>query len=177
MKSRWIAILLALLLLIFAGVYIYQALDKPKRKPVAPAPQNPVEQYEPKFRRDGSLQLIDRKNDTLMSLEIEVVDNEYGITTGLMYRKQMAANRGMLFVFPDVRMRSFWMKNTHIPLDIIFIAENKTIVTIQKNTKPFSEASIPSSAEAKYVLEVNAGTADRIGLKEGDRIAYTLDKK
>lgn len=114
-----------------------------------------------------------RAQDTLKTLEIEIVDEEYGITRGLMFRKQMEENRGMLFIFPDVDMRSFWMRNTIIPLDIIFVGEDHRIVTIQRNTKPYSETSIPSSAPAKYVLEVNAGFTERYGLQLGDKLDWT----
>ncbi|MHB1277506.1 MAG: DUF192 domain-containing protein [Bacteroidia bacterium] len=176
MKNKWIAWSLLLLLLLFAGFYIYSTFIREKHPstptPIASAPT------EPKFRHDGNLVIYRNlnKNDTLKTLEIEVVADEYGVTRGLMYRKKMEENRGMLFIFPDVSMRSFWMRNTIIPLDIIFISEQKTIVTIQRNTTPFSEKSIPSSAPAKYVLEVNAGLSDKYGWKDGDSLEWELLK-
>lgn len=172
MKNKWIAWSLLLLLLLFAGFYIYSTYFREKRKTTPPEIVNT--QTEPKFRHDGNLTIFRNldKNDTLKTLEIEIVDDEYGITRGLMFRKKMEENRGMLFLFPDAAMRSFWMRNTIIPLDIIFISEQKTIVTIQRNTTPFSEKSIPSSAPAKYVLEVNAGLSDKYGWKDGDSIEW-----
>ena len=172
MKNKWIAWSLLLLLLMFAGFYIYSTFFR--KKHIVTPPEIVQTDSEPKFRHDGDLVIYRNlnKNDTLKVFEIEVVKDEYGITRGLMYRKKMEENRGMLFVFPDVSMRSFWMRNTIIPLDIIFISEQKTIVTIQKNTTPFSEKSIPSSAAAKYVLEVNAGLSDKYGWKDGDSIEW-----
>lgn len=176
MKNKWIAWSLLLLLLLFAGFYIYSTFIREKRH-IAP-PEIAPAQTEPKFKHEGNLVIYRNldKNDTLKTLEIEIVDDEYGITTGLMYRKKMDENRGMLFIFPDVSKRSFWMRNTIIPLDIIFISEQKTIVTIQRNTTPFSEKSIPSSAPAKYVLEVNAGLSDKYGWKDGDSMEWELLK-
>ena len=78
----------------------------------------------------------------------------------------------MLFIFPDEDFRSFYMKNTKIPLDIIYIDADKTIVSIQKNAKPFDETSLPSDAPAKYVLEINGGLFDEWQLQIGDKITY-----
>ena len=78
----------------------------------------------------------------------------------------------MLFVFDDVTERYFYMKNTKIALDLIYINEDKAIVSFQKNAKPFDETSLPSNALAKYVLEVNAGLVDIWELSVGDSIDY-----
>jgi len=170
MKNKWISYSLLLLLLMFGAFYMYSTLRTP-HKPATKTPE--YVQTDPKFTHEADM-VISRGNDTLKSLEIEIVDEEYGIKRGMMFRKQMEENRGMLFIFPDVQMRSFWMRNTIIPLDIIFVAEDRSIVTIQKNTKPFSETSIPSSAPAKYVLEVNAGLSDNYNLRLGDKLDWTL---
>lgn len=170
-NNKWIAYTLIILLVMFAAFYLYSTLRKPRNVRTAPVEyQTP----NPPFRHDANLVLYrnPNKSDTLKILEIEIVEDEYGITRGLMFRKKMEENRGMLFIFPNVDMRSFWMRNTIMPLDIIFISEAKTIVTIQKNTTPFSEKSIPSSAPAKYVLEVNAGFADQYGLQNGDHLNW-----
>ena len=84
----------------------------------------------------------------------------------------MEANQGMLFVFPDVSVRSFYMKNTEFPLDIIYIGANQKIVSFQKNAQPYNESSLPSEAPAKYVLEINAGLSDNMGLQVGDSISF-----
>lgn len=125
------------------------------------------------FTKEGELTLYKTTTDsTKVVIDIEIADTEYETQTGLMYRNSMKKNQGMLFVFDDVSERSFYMKNTKIPLDLIFIDANKTIVSFQKNAKPFDESSLPSKVPAKYVLEVNAGLVDTWELSVGDRINY-----
>ena len=79
----------------------------------------------------------------------------------------------MLFIFPNEEYRSFWMANTPLSLDIIFVNSAREIVTIQRDAVPFSEESVPSTKPATYVVEVNAGYADRHGLAEGDRVQWS----
>jgi uncharacterized membrane protein (UPF0127 family) len=86
---------------------------------------------------------------------------------GLMNRDQLKARTGMWFVFEDDAKRSFWMRNTRIPLDIVYVDHKGKIVRIFKNTRPYSERGLPSGAPARYVLEVNAGEASQLGLAEG----------
>lgn len=141
------------------------------------SPSRNVSQVEIKFKKEGELKLIKVANDSLVaSLDIEIADDDYQTQTGLMYRKSMAANHGMLFIFPDTDYRSFYMKNTEIPLDIIYISQDRTIVSIQKNAKPMDETSLPSEGPAKYVLEVNAGLSDEWQLNKGDKIEFTVMK-
>jgi uncharacterized membrane protein (UPF0127 family) len=92
---------------------------------------------------------------------------------GLMFRKSMDDAKGMLFIFDKSEEHSFWMKNTVMSLDIIFINENKEIVKIHKNTKPFSTESLPSIKPSMYVVEVQAGFTDKYGIKEGDKIDFS----
>jgi uncharacterized protein len=89
---------------------------------------------------------------------------------GLMYRETLAPDAGMLFVFPRREPVSFWMKNTKLPLDIVFIADDGEIVKIHASTKPFSEAPLPSVKPVRFVLEVAGGTCAAHGVKEGDRV-------
>jgi uncharacterized protein len=89
-----------------------------------------------------------------------------------MYRRSMPDSCGMIFVMPDYEPQKFWMKNTYIPLDIIFLDETKKIVTIQANTTPFSEAGVESYEKAKFVLEVNAGYCKRKGIEKGDLVKW-----
>lgn len=126
------------------------------------------------FTKEGELQLLKAENDSIIAtLDIEIADDEYQTQTGLMYRRSMAKNHGMLFVFEDMLLRSFYMKNTEFALDIIYLNSEKKIVSIQKNAKPFDEASAPSESPAQYVLEVNAGLSDKWKLEKGDRIKFT----
>lgn len=132
-----------------------------------------IEQVEVTFTKEGELELFKTNTDsTKIKIDIEIASSDYEIQTGLMYRNSMENNQGMLFVFDDSRPRSFFMKNTRIPLDLIFLDEEKRIVSFQKNAKPFDESSLPSNAPARYVLEVNAGLVDYWNLSVGDRVSY-----
>ena len=85
----------------------------------------------------------------------------------------MEDNQGMLFVFPTMRQRFFYMKNTQIPLDLIFLNNDNFIVSFQENAKPLDESSLPSQVPAQYVLEINAGLAEKWLLEIGDRMEYS----
>ncbi len=129
------------------------------------------------LKKEGELRFISKvTGKTIKRIDIEIADNEYERTQGLMYRSSMPDSAGMLFIFEHSQLRSFWMKNTIIPLDIIYFNENKEIVTIHKYTTPFSEASIFSYKRAQYVVEVNAGFCDRYKIMEGDRIVFSSAK-
>lgn len=129
------------------------------------------------FEKEGVLTLRKATSDSIIStLDIEIADDEYQTQTGLMYRDHMDKKQGMLFIFPDERPRSFYMKNTHIPLDIIYINSNKKVVSIQKNAKPFDETSLPSEGAAKYVLEINSGLADTWNIETGDTLDFSILK-
>ena len=93
---------------------------------------------------------------------------------GLMFRKSMAPDAGMLFVFDRAEQQVFWMKNTLIPLDMIFIAADGRIVNIHERAVPGSLDPIPSAGPVRGVLEVNGGTASRLGIKPGDRVLHPI---
>ena len=125
------------------------------------------------FTKEGSLQIYKQENDSLISsLDIEIAETDYETQTGLMYRKGMETHQGMLFIFPDVAMHSFYMKNTEFPLDILFIDEDLKVASIQKNAQPFNENGLSSKVPVKYVLEVNAGLSDTWSIEVGDRISF-----
>lgn len=130
------------------------------------------------FEQEGSLIVLNPVGDTVCSILIEIADTEFEQERGLMYRHFMPEDAGMLFIFKKEEYRSFWMKNTHLPLDIIYIDANRVIKTIRKNTVPHSEASVPSDAPAQYVLEVNAGFCDIHHIEEGMSIQFSrlIDK-
>ncbi len=137
----------------------------------------PAKKSAPEFRKDGTLQFLKTDGTSIgTNIEIEVADSEYEHAQGLMHRRFMDANRGMLFIMDEFKVQSFYMRNTHIPLDIIYLDDQKTIVSIQKNTVPLSEESLPSEGDALYVLEVNAGYCDQHGIGPGDQISFQISE-
>ena len=129
---------------------------------------------EPQFVKEGELEFLNKDGKTVISkIDIEIADNTPERMQGLMYRKSMDENRGMLFIFQNNEHRGFYMKNTLIPLDIIFLDSAKQVLKIFKNTTPFSERTLESGLPAKFVVEVNAGYTDRYGIKEGDMIKFS----
>jgi len=107
-----------------------------------------------------------------LSLNIKIADNDSARMKGLMFVKNLPENEGMLFIMEDEAQVNMWMKNTYIPLDMIFINSNKEIVSMAENTKPLSTEIISSKNKVKYVLEINGGLAKKSGLKIGDKINY-----
>jgi uncharacterized protein len=102
---------------------------------------------------------------------VEVVDNDADRAKGLMYRKELPEGRGMLFDFHRDQEVSFWMQNTYIPLDMIFIRGDGQILRIEENTTPLSTRMIPSRGPVRAVLEVIGGTSRKLGIAPGDRVA------
>ena len=105
---------------------------------------------------------------------VEIADDNEERARGLMYREALADNRGMLFEFPDVEPRAFWMQNTPNPLDIIYIGADGKVVSIVENAAPFSTEQRPSAGPAKGVLELRGGRAAELGLKPGDQIRHAF---
>jgi uncharacterized protein len=105
---------------------------------------------------------------------VEMATTEEEKQTGLMYRKELPDGKGMLFDFSPEQQISMWMKNTYIPLDMIFIRADGRILRIAENTEPLSTKIISSGGLARGVLEVIAGTAQKYGIQPGDRVAHPL---
>ncbi len=103
---------------------------------------------------------------------VEVADSQTEREYGLMCRRSLAADRGMLFVFPKAGYQAFWMRNTLIPLDIIYIGPDGRVVSVVRNAQPLNEAPLPSGAPAQFVLELAAGRAAQIGLLPGDKVQH-----
>ena len=128
------------------------------------------------FKKEGELFLKKATTDSVFkTLDIEIAETEYETQTGLMYRHMMESHQAMLFIFKKEQPRSFFMKNTEFPLDIIYINKKKEIVRIQKNAKPFDNKSLPSSLPVLYVLEINGGLSDSWGINLGDSIEWTVN--
>ena len=96
---------------------------------------------------------------------------------GLMYRTTLSENRGMLFLFDTPQKRYFWMKNTYIPLDLLFLDQGGSIVHIYKNASPRSMQIIPSNLPSLAVLEIQGGLSDRLGIRVGDRVVYPFSMR
>ena len=108
--------------------------------------------------------------------QVEVARTPDLRSQGLMYRKSMPADRGMLFDFERVEPVSMWMKNTYISLDMLFIRPDGTIARIAANTEPLSTRTVSSGEPVLSVLELNAGSAARLGIRPGDRVEHPLFK-
>ena len=107
-----------------------------------------------------------------ITFNVEVAKTIEERRTGLMYRKKLLNNEGMLFIFPREKIIQLWMKNTYIPLDVIFISENKVIVDIKKNMEKLSETIVKSKVKSRYALEFNAGLINKLDIKIGDKVLF-----
>lgn len=163
MNSRLIK---SLIVLAISSILLFITSCKEEEKVIKP--------IEITFKKEGELKLFKGTSDSLItSFNIEIADDDYETQTGLMHRKSMEDNNAMLFIFPDMRTRSFYMKNTYISLDIIYLDNDNTIVSIQENAKPLDETSLPSEGPAQYVLEVNGGLSQQWSITAGDRMEFT----
>jgi uncharacterized protein len=127
---------------------------------------------EPPFVDEGDLKFIDKNGKEIAKIDIEIAEKDAERNQGLMYRTHMGEFQGMLFLFDKPASQAFWMHNTYISLDIIYVNEKKEVVSIQKNAAVQSDQSLPSLKPAQYVVEVNAGFSDRYGIVVGTKIQF-----
>ncbi|MBP0109756.1 MULTISPECIES: DUF192 domain-containing protein [Bradyrhizobium] len=118
------------------------------------------------------LEIVTKNGVQVFSVEMATTEEEK--QTGLMYRKELADGKGMLFDFNPEQEVSMWMKNTYVSLDMIFIRADGRILRIAENTEPLSTKIISSRGPARAVLEVVAGTAQKYGIRPGDRVGHPL---
>jgi len=149
LRRSWAAVLFAALVLVQAPPLAAQKLER--------------------------LEVVTRTGVHVFDVELAVTPEER--SKGLMYRKEMPGTQGMLFDFEGEGPIAMWMKNTYLSLDMIFIRADGRIARIAENTTPLSEATIQSGAPVKAVLEVVAGTAKRLGIAPGDRVAHRIFRK
>lgn len=177
-KPNIVLYVLIAVVVIVAGYFIYTTINDKKpieHKVNTEKTDKQKESQEPVFKKQGELEFVSAKDKKIIKkIDIEIADNDAKRQQGLMYRKTMEETQGMLFVFLASELQSFWMKNTVLSLDIMFVNENKEIVKIHKSTKPFSEQSLPSDKKSMYVVEVIAGFSDKYGVKEGDKIDFKI---
>jgi uncharacterized protein len=126
------------------------------------------------IRADGEQTVEIASKGGVHIFSVEVVDNDADRAKGLMYRKELPEGRGMLFDFHRDQEVSFWMQNTYIPLDMVFIRGDGRILRIEENTEPLSTRLIPSGGPVRAVLEVIGGTTRKLGIAPGDRVASPI---
>lgn len=109
-----------------------------------------------------------------VSFIVDIADNDETRAKGLMFVQSLADDRGMLFDFKETRIVSFWMRNTFIPLDMIFIAEDGEIKYIHANARPHDETGISPDMPVRFVLEIAGGRAAELGLEVGDKVSHRI---
>lgn len=164
-KNKWVRLLVLLGIFVAMLFLIF--------KPFLPNKNQTPNRIEIEFTKEGELSFFDKQNDEIITkIDIEIAEDDYERALGLMYRYSMSDSIGMLFIMEEEVPQSFWMKDTYISLDIMYLNKDFEIVKIQKYTQPFSEQPIPSVEKSKYVVEVNGGFCDKFKIKEGDFIKY-----
>jgi uncharacterized membrane protein (UPF0127 family) len=161
----------AVIIIIAAVAYIVFSVIGEDKPPVSGNNGEVTNVYT--FKKEGELTIYDRETkEARVKIDIEIADTDERRARGLMERESMGEKEGMLFIFPQVQPLSFYMKNTKISLDMLFIDENRNVINIAKLTEPFTLSSYRSERPGKYVLEVNAGFCDRYLVKAGDSLAF-----
>ena len=128
-------------------------------------------------RSESGLEPLEIKTSSgVHAFQVEIAKDEASREKGLMYRRFMPADRGMLFEFEREEPVAFWMRNTYIPLDMIFITHDGTVARVAANAEPLNDTAIPSGAPVIGVLELNGGVAARIDLKPGDKVSAPFFK-
>ncbi|SRR6056297_807138 len=122
----------------------------------------------------ATVSFIEQSNEEVISVRAAVADDDDSRSEGLMNVHNLPDDAGMIFIFDDEAPRSFWMANTPISLDILFVNSEMEIVRIHRNTPPYSHENIVSESPAKYVVEVNAGFTLNHDIREGMKISYTI---
>ncbi len=156
-------------IVVIAAVVIFLAISNLLKKNVTDS--------EYKFKKDGTLTFLNDSSQVKAKIDIQIANTEFDRELGLMFRKSMKENQGMLFIFPQDTTQTFWMRNTFIPLDMVFINSQKVIVSISKDTKILSDQTYTSRGPAQYVLEVNAGYCDKFNIHSGDKVTWKEIKK
>ncbi|MDR0965005.1 MAG: DUF192 domain-containing protein [Myxococcales bacterium] len=123
----------------------------------------------PKLSQTGLVRILTRDGRSI-EVSVEIASNDEDRTRGLMFRRAMPQMAGMIFVFEDEEQRSFWMRNTYLPLDMIFAKADGTILGIVENAEPLTLTSRAVQGASKFVLELNAGFCARQGIGAGDKL-------
>jgi len=124
------------------------------------------------IRNDGRLEFLTPTGKVVATIIIEIADTQKAQTKGLMGNRTLDDTMGMLFIYKQAGNLVFWMRNTRISLDILFVSETLRVINIAKNTQPMSDTRYDSKAPAQFVVEVLSGFCDRYGIKEGYRVKW-----
>lgn len=169
-KSILITAAAAVITIAFLALVFYPA---PKMENI---PEAQTQAVKP-LRQDAVVTFIKSDDQReIVSINAQIAEAENERMQGMMFRKSIRPDEGMLFIFERPEQRSFWMKNTFVSLDILYIDEDLKIITIHHRTEPLSVASIPSYGKAKYVVEVKGGFCNQYKLEEGDFISIQRNK-
>ncbi|MBZ0178302.1 MAG: DUF192 domain-containing protein [Melioribacteraceae bacterium] len=171
-KSISVYLIGGIVIVILAAVFFMMSGNDNSSSPQTDYRRSNQESDLYKFKKEGELSFNSSDGEFLTSIDIEIAETLQERALGLMNRDKMDEKQGMFFIFPFEEEQSFWMRNTLISLDMIFVNSNNTIVKIHKNTKTQSDQSYPSNAPAIYVVEVIAGFTDKYNIKEGDKIVW-----
>ena len=148
--------------LILCLLYLVGCQDEPE----------PVAMRTIPFEPEGVLEFVAADGQVIRQIAIEIAETDSARARGMMDRRSLTTRQGMLFTFPNAESRSFWMANTPVPLDIIFVGPDSQVVNIAKRTTPLSRERVESTGPAQYVVEVRAGFSDRFGLTDSTRVRW-----
>ncbi len=132
------------------------------------ASQGATEPGDPPFRIPVSISASSGE----VIFQSEIADTPAERQKGLMFREHMGEQEGMVFLFPDEAPRAFWMHNTLIPLDMVFIRADRTVLGVVENAEPKTDTSRSVPGSSQFVLEINGGTAKRVGIAEGQKVTF-----
>ena len=169
-RGRLLVLLIVVAVVIAVLTTLTNSSDTPMTSESAPPGSSSLPQL--KFTKNGELTFISAKNTFIATIDVEIADTPEKRSMGMMYRSALGDRQGMLFVFPEEEYQSFWMKNTAVSLDMIFVSAKNEIVTIHEDTTPYSPQSYSSTKPAQFVVEVNAGFVAKHGIAVGDRIRW-----
>lgn len=120
----------------------------------------------------GKVPILVHAGSSVLRFDVEISDTAQERSQGLMFRETLAPNEGMLFLYPAAKPVSFWMKNTPLPLDMIFIGDDGRIVHVAAMARPFDETPVSSGLPAWAVLEIPGGSAGQLGIRVGDHVEW-----
>ena len=173
-KKLFIQIAVVVIIISFSTLIIFSnfiGTDTPKKNDLENAMSSKTTFV---FKKQGELAFSDKNESVKAIIDIELADDFQKRAMGLMFRDKLEEKQGMLFLFELEEPQSFWMRNTILSLDILYVNSQKEIVKIYKNARPYSDESLPSFKPAKYVVEVIAGFTDKYKIEEGDFVSWRI---